>query len=165
MEYKKDYISTNDGEFLDMMLEIEKRAITQAQKELEEEKAKNESKNNNWRFGVVGNIVKQHLDSEGIVRFGTKAFTGGTKIYLNGKNYMQGGKNIEVIGRNRFGRTVTDFIPLEYIENIRTQRVYKPVVLEIMAYLEAVEGDYWFGRTAADRKESELFVKQMGKNN
>ena len=37
--------------------------------------------------------------------------------------------------------------------------------LEIMAYLEAVEGDYWFGRTTADRKESELFVKQMGKNN
>lgn len=36
MEDKKDYISTNDGEFLAMMLEIEKRAIAQAQKELEE---------------------------------------------------------------------------------------------------------------------------------
>ena len=36
MEDKKNYISTNNGKFLDMMLEIEKRAIAQAQKELEE---------------------------------------------------------------------------------------------------------------------------------
>ncbi len=118
-----------------------------------------------WRFCVSGNIVHTHIDEEGVLRYGTKAFTGGTKVYLNGKNYTQGGKKIEVIGRNRFGRTVTDFITLEYIENIRTQRVYKPVVLEIMAYLEAVEGDQWFGRTATDRKESELFVTTICKNN
>ena len=51
----------------------------------EENTAKNETKSNNWRFGVVGNIVKQHLDNEGIIRYGTKAFTGGTKVYIDGK--------------------------------------------------------------------------------
>lgn len=39
-------------------------------------------KNNNWRFGVVGNIVRQHLDDKGIIRYGTKAFCGGTKVYI-----------------------------------------------------------------------------------
>ena len=116
-----------------------------------------------WRFCVVGNIIYSHTDNDGVLRYGTKAFTGGTKVYLNGKTYMQGVKNIEVIGRNRFGRTITEFIPLDYIENIRTQRVYKPVVLEIMAYLEAIEGDKWFGRTAANRKEAELFVMKIKK--
>ena len=118
----------------------------------------------NWRFCVSGNITKSHTVQEGILRYGTKAFTGGTKVYLNGKNFGNDRENIEVIGRNRFGRFVVDFIPIEYIENIRSQRVYKPVVLEMIFYLEAVEGDQWWGRTANDRKESELFVRQKQKS-
>ena len=36
----------------------------------------------NWRFGVVGNIVSERIDDEGILRYGTEAFTGGTKVYF-----------------------------------------------------------------------------------
>ena len=118
-----------------------------------------------WRFCISGNIVNNHIDQDGLLRYGTKAFTGGTKVYLNGKSLEKGNKTIEVIGRNRFGRFVADFIPIDYIENIRIQRVYKPVVLKIISYLEAVEGDQWWGYTPADRKESEQFVMIIRKQN
>ncbi len=36
-----------------------------------------------WRFGVVGNIIRTHYDEEGILRYGTKAFSGGTIIRNN----------------------------------------------------------------------------------
>ena len=36
----------------------------------------------NWSFGVAGNIVSKRVDDEGILHYGTKAFTGGTKVYF-----------------------------------------------------------------------------------
>ena len=35
----------------------------------QQENTNADSKKANWRFGAVGNIVKQHLDREGIVRY------------------------------------------------------------------------------------------------
>ena len=124
----------------------------------EENTAKNETKSNNWRFGVVGNIVKQHLDSEGIVRYGTKAFTGGTKVYIDGKGWSPDRDTVSVIGLNRFGRYAIESVSVTLIENVRTQRIYKPTVLEIMDDEEVMEGWTWWKRTSADRKEAKAFV-------
>lgn len=124
----------------------------------EENNAKNEKKSDNWRFGVVGNIVKQHLDSEGVLRYGTKAFTGGTKVYIDGKGWSHDRDTVLVIGRNRFGRYAIESVPASLIENVRTQQIYKPKVLEIMDYEEAIEGWAWWKRTSADRKAAEEFV-------
>ena len=117
--------------------------------------------NINWRFGVVGNIVPEHTDENGNVYYGTKAFTPGTKVYINGKYWSHDKTNIGVIGRNRFGRIVCETIPIKLIDNIRTQRIYKPHVLEIMHYLYMMDGWDWWGKTAEDRKDSELFVKTI----
>lgn len=132
------------------------------QQSVEENKAKKESNNNDWRFGVVGNIVKQHLDSEGIVRFGTKAFTGGTKVYIDGKGWSNDRNTVTVIGRNRFGRYVIESVPVSLIENVRAQRIYKPTIIEIMDYEEAMEGWTWWKRTSADRKAAKAFVDLWG---
>ena len=113
----------------------------------------------NWRFGVVGNIVKKRIDDEGILRYGTKAFTGGTKVYIHGNTWSPGKRELSVISRNRFGRYVHESVPVDSVENIRCQRIYKPAVLEIIDYDQAVEGSSWWGRTASDRRESEAFVK------
>lgn len=66
-----------------------------------------------------------------------------------------------MIGRNRFGRVVLESVPINLIENIRTQRIYKLHVLEIIDYLRVMEGWEWWERTAADRKEAENFVKEV----
>ena len=114
-----------------------------------------------WRFGVVGNIVSEHTDENGNVYYGTKAFTPGTKVYINGKFWDYQRTEISVIGKNRFGRVVLETIPINLIENIRTQRIYTPHVLEIIDYLRVVEGWEWWERTTADRKDTEFFVKNL----
>ena len=117
--------------------------------------------NINWRFGVVGNIVSEHTDENGNTYYGTKAFTPGTKVYINGKYWDYSRTDISVIGRNRFGRIVCETIPINLIYNIRTQRIYKPQILEIMHSLCVMEGREWWDKTAEDRKGTELFVKTM----
>ena len=114
-----------------------------------------------WRFGVVGNIVSEHTDDDGNVYYGTKAFTPGTKVYINGKFWDPENPNIAVIGRNRFGRVVLETVPINLIESIRTQRIYKPHVLEIIDHLRVMDGWEWWERTAADRKDTENFVKEV----
>ena len=117
-----------------------------------------------YRFCVVGNIVGKHIDDDGNEYYGTKAFTTGTKVYLEGIAWYDGIKEISVIGRNRFGRMVIDYVPIKLIENIRAQRVYKPQVLEIMHHLEVMDGWIWRGSTVQDRREADDFVRAWRNN-
>lgn len=114
-----------------------------------------------WRFCVAGNIVRTHLDEEGVLRYGTKAFAGGTKVYLEGKRWDETQSTIFVIGQNRFGRYVLEQVPVALIENMRCQRVFKRTVLAIMDYLEWMENWSWWCRTAADRREAKAFVERI----
>ena len=116
--------------------------------------------NNNWRFCVVGNIKAQHTDETGKVLYGTKAFSGKTKVYIDDKTCGLNDGCISVIGLNRFGRYVTESVPVGLIENVRLQRIFKPKVLEIMDYLEVMDGWPWRGRTAEDRKAVKTFVEK-----
>ena len=120
-----------------------------------------ETKEKNWRFGVVGNIVSEHTDENGNVYYGSKAFTSGTKVYIYGKFWDPKNPNIAVIGRNRFGRTVFESVPINLIENIRVKRIYKPSILAIIYHLHVMEGLEWWERTAADRKHAENFAKEL----
>ena len=117
-------------------------------------------KNNNWRFGVVGNIVRQHLDDKGIIRYGTKAFCGGTKVYIDGKHWTKENETVEVIGLNRFRRYAIESVPVELIENARCPKIYKPTVLKIMSSVENCDGWFWWDKTAEDRRETEAFIKE-----
>ena len=62
------------------------------------------SQSANWKYCVVGNITKSHTDGNGIVRYGTSAFTGGTKVYLCGKYWDPSTKTIVAIGITRGSR-------------------------------------------------------------
>ena len=112
-----------------------------------------------WRFCVVGNIVKQHSDGENVF-YGTKAFVGGTKVYINDGTERIKERDITVIGLNRFNRYAVERIPMALIENVRLQRVYRPTVLDIIDYHERIEGLYWRERTADDRRALEAFIEE-----
>lgn len=116
--------------------------------------------NQTWRFGVAANITEYHTDKDGNVYRGTKPFTAGTKVYLAGKDWDCASEDISVIGRNRFGKTVFESIPVECLENVRPQRIYKPVVLKIISYLEEMDGWIWWGQTADDREAAKKFVEE-----
>lgn len=119
--------------------------------------------NNNWRFCAVGNIKLQHTDENGTVFYGSKAFSGRTKVYMDDRTWGLNDGQISVIGLNRFGRYVIESVPVDLIENVRAQRVFKPKVLEIINHLEILEGWPWRGRTAEDRKAVKRFVEMWNR--
>lgn len=115
------------------------------------------SRSREWQYCVVGNITKSHTDENGILRYGTPAFTGGTKVYLCGKYWDPSRGAIEVIGINRGGRKhcVVATNPA-CIENVRCSKTYHPMVLEIMNNWEM--RTLWWGNSEADKRETEVFV-------
>lgn len=155
MGYKINELDNIRDEDAVVRVETDKGAVCRA--------ADQSDKQVEWRFGVVANITHSHLDEGGELCYGTKAFTPGTKVYLGGKYWDRANPQIGVIGMNRFGRIVVESVPVDLIEKVRTQRIYKPTVLKIMSYLEAMDGWEWWKRTAADRKDTEQFVKEWGK--
>jgi len=114
-----------------------------------------------WRFGVVANIKEYHIGKDGKEYRGTKPFIPGTKVYIGGKGMDSISDTIGVIGRNRFGRIALEWIPVNCLENIRTQRIYKPYILDMIRFQEFQEGWKWWGRTASDRKETQQFVERL----
>lgn len=110
-----------------------------------------------WRYGVAGNITKTHLDEQGVLRCGSRAFCGGAKVYLSGKYWTQEQKTIGAIGLNRYKRFVYDDVSTELIENVRCTRVYKPSALKLMNHWEF--SDCWWDRSAASKKDTMRFVE------
>lgn len=116
-----------------------------------------------WRFCVVGNIVSEHTEENGTVYYGTKAFTPGTKVYVNGRNWDHERGDVCVIGRNRFGRTVLESVPIPRLEDLRVKRIYDPHVLNMMDSLRIMDGWEWWERTADDRRDAEELVKELNR--
>lgn len=106
---------------------------------------------------MVGNITESHIDSQGILRYGSSAFCGGTKVYLCGKYWTMGRDTIGVIGLNRYKRFVFDDVSPDLIENVRCQKVYKPSVLDLMDNFEF--RDSWWDNSVAAKKETKRFVE------
>ena len=116
-----------------------------------------------WKYAVAGNIKKSHIDENGILRYGTSAFKGNTKVYLCGwlldvrlPNEMR--KEISVLGLCRGRRYYVDSVPIDLIENVRLTRVYKPTVLKIMSDWEFA--DCWWGNTQEECNDALVFIKR-----
>ena len=114
------------------------------------------SEQKEWKYCVVGNIVRTHLDESGVPRNGTLTYRGGSKVFLEGKFWRPDRETITVLGICRGNRWLVKDTPVALIENVRVSRVYKPRVLEIMNNWECEE--LWWHNTAEDKKEAEEFV-------
>lgn len=119
---------------------------------------------NQWRYAVAGNIKKTRIDENGVLRYGTAAFKGNTKVYLRGRLWDErlpdeNKTAISVLGLSRGGRYYVDYIPIELIENLRITRVYTPKVLDIMSYSEFCEG--WWKNTQEERDDALAFLKRL----
>ena len=71
----------------------------------------------NWTYCVVGNIKKNHFDEEGVLRYGTAAFTGGTKVYLHGRIWDRSRSHIDALGLNRRNELQVVWTDIAQIEN------------------------------------------------
>lgn len=118
-----------------------------------------EDSENRWRIGVVGNIVREHISADGTLWHGTRDFSGGTKVYIDGKNwYNYPRSEISVIGLARYKKYRVSSVDPALIENVRFQIIRKREVLNILDGEETLDGWYWWGRTADDKREAKKFV-------
>lgn len=106
-----------------------------------------------WKYCVVGNIVNERMDENGVPRRGTVAFRGGARVYLEGKYHY--GDTIRVLGLNRFGRYAFEYIPLNQIENVRFTKTYKPRIIELMYEYEEF---CWWNNSDEDGFDAKQFA-------
>ena len=116
------------------------------------------SEETNWKYCVVGNIVKTHHDEDGTLRYGTLTFIGGRKVYLCGKYWDSSDNTITVIGLNRGKRYQVQEVNVALIENVRSSKVYRPKIIEIMSDFEFC--DSWWGNKAEDKEDALDFIKR-----
>ena len=110
-----------------------------------------------WTYCVVGNIKKTHYDENGTLRYGTAAFTGGTKVYIAGRIWDRTRDHIDALGRNRRNEWQAVWTDIRQIENVRFQRVFQPAVLNIMDNIEYCP--CWWGKSKKEKADAEEFVK------
>ncbi|MGN0623372.1 MAG: hypothetical protein ACI4JA_05430 [Oscillospiraceae bacterium] len=111
----------------------------------------------NWCWCLIGNIVQEHeYGEEHEIKYGTKQFSRGTKVFLAPAQWGDGYDKIAVIGLPRYGRKYIEVVTKsKYIENFRMQKVFKPAVLKLMCSSQ----HRWWGDTENDRKEIIRFLE------
>ncbi len=88
-----------------------------------------------WRWCLVGNIVEKHEFGEAHeLKYGTKHFRPGAKVFINLVYGGMGHEHILVIGVPRHMKNYIEVvIRRKFVCNFRVQRVYKPAVLKMMS--------------------------------
>ena len=111
----------------------------------------------NWCWSLVGNIVQEHEWGEKReIKYGTKHFSQGTKVFLAPVQWGDGYENIVVIGLPRYGKKYIEIVMRsEYIENYRIKKVYQPAILRRMCLSQY----RWWGDTEKDRLEIMEYLK------
>lgn len=117
-----------------------------------------------WRWALVGNIIGEHeYGEEKEIRYGTKHFSSGTKVYCAPAHWGDGYENIVVIGKHRKSpKYIETIIPAKMVENFRLQKVYKPVVLQKM---ESENSWGFWGNTDEDKEKILSMLEWLNKRN
>lgn len=112
-----------------------------------------------WRWCLVGNIVEKHEFGEAHeLKYGTKHFRPGAKVFINLVYGGMGHEHILVIGVPRHMKTYIEVvIRRAYVRNFRVQKVYKPAVLKLM---NASEWD-WRDNSEESRETLEKCAEWM----
>lgn len=112
-----------------------------------------------WCWCLVGNIVKEHeFGEKHEIKYGTKHFSHGTKVFLAPAQWGDGYENIVVIGLPRHGNKYIEIVTRsEYIENYRIKKVYNPAILKLMCLSRYC----WWGDTENDRKKIIDYIKML----
>ena len=99
---------------------------------LDDEYRNNEIEYCDWRWCLVGNIVDRRIyGQEHEVKYGTKHFSPGTKVYIAPHQWGDGGENLVVLGNPRHKKGLIEcVIRSDYICNWRLKKIYPSLVLD-----------------------------------
>lgn len=116
---------------------------------------------------IVGNIIGPHYwGQQKEIRFGTKHFRPGAKVYCTFPYGGMGHENIRVFGKPRGqGRMITVVIEARLVKNFRLQKVYD---LKVLAYLDKYPYTYAASQMAewmlGDLNKGSCEIKEETKN-
>lgn len=112
-----------------------------------------------WRWCLVGNIVKEHpFGEEKERRQGTKHFAPGAKVYCAQSMWGDGYESIGVLGTPRHGKKYIEIImERKRIENFRIQKTYNPQILDIMKQRHYS----WWSNTDKDREDILRYLRWL----
>lgn len=123
----------------------------------------NKDENNyTWRWCLVGNIVEKHpYGEEHEIRYGSKHFSGGTKVYIAPAQWGDGMEKIVVLGLSRHSQNFVEVvISSKLVENFRLGKAYQPILLKRMD-----ESPYrWWDNSDNDREEIIGYIESRAKN-
>lgn len=120
----------------------------------------NDIKPGMMKYCVIGNIVMEHPDKQGITRYGTASFPGGRKVYISRRLW---GNEVVVLGLNRHkSRYSTETVPLAWIENIRFSKTFDPQVLGLMSNTDEFP-DMWWNYKDEDRIGATEYVQILNR--
>lgn len=109
---------------------------------IDDEYRNNEIEYVGWRWCLVGNIVDKRIygqDHE--IKYGTKHFSPGTKVYIAPNQWGDGGENLVVLGNPRHKKGLIEcVIRRDYICNFRLKKIYPSLVLDRM---DNSEYEWW----------------------
>ena len=112
------------------------------------------------KYCVIGNIVMEHVDKEGITRYGTAAFPGGRKAYISRRLW---GDEVTVMGLNRFkSRYAFEKVPLALIDNIRFSKTFDRKVIDLMANTDEYP-DMWWRYKEEDKKGADEYAQLLNR--
>ena len=107
-----------------------------------------------FEYCLVGNIVEKHFFGETKeIRYGSKHFRGGAKVYIFPAFGGCGHENIRVIGlpRKKY-KPIDIIIPTKLITNVRVKKIFQSDLKE-----KIVE-DFWYSRR---KKEGENEINSI----
>ncbi len=113
-----------------------------------------------WRYCLVGNIIDRRIYGENHeIKYGTKNFSPGTKVYVDYAQWRDGGEQRVVIGlpRNR-KKLIECVIKEEFICNYRLKKIYPSAVLDKMDTSKYS----WWGR---DKETKNWIIKTAKSSN
>lgn len=110
-----------------------------------------------WCWCLVGNIVEEHAFGEAReIKYGTKQFSPGAKVFIAPAQWGDGYEKVVVIGLPRHGRGYIEVITQsKYIEHVRLKKVYQPAVIKRMCSSRYL----WWGDTEEDRKRIAKYLE------
>ena len=116
-----------------------------------------DEKNYIWRWRLVGNIIEKHpYGEEHEIRYGSKHFSGGTKVYIAPAQWGDGMEKIVVLGLSRYSRNFVEVvISNKLVENFRLGKVYQPALLRRM-----LESSYiWWDDSEKDKESIITYIE------
>ena len=112
------------------------------------------------KYCVIGNVVKEHFDEDGNIKYGTASFPGGRKVYITRRLW---GNEVVVMGLNRFkSKYVYEKVPLAWIENIRFSRTFDPGIMKLMSNNDEFP-DTWWSYKEEDRVGAEEYAQILNR--